>query len=441
MKWLKFLPITLALAAGAVSGLARAEDASDAMWKEFYKKLAFVARGGNNSTDMVVSLAVPGTPLGKFDPKSKADLKYMSELVDRAAELNPVWRPSKDSLSKVYGDILGDAKADPPTKQPDAAALKKAMDYTDPDGEIWNKYIEKQAAYAEAAEAIEASRWEALKEGDTSWEPPRSMRDRAKNAMTAWESAGKKNDVEAQIQRLAELTSMDPATWWTKVKGLYADGKLDDENPPHYKFSTFPKPEEWTKNSGWLKFSYKNSEKVDRSSYNSRDMSLSASVSAGGFKGSLDMAKADSAARAMASDNSLEITMEIKRVYITRPWLNWGVFTNPNWEWNAMLRGQKISDGAGKGMLPVIPDSFIIVRNVKFKADSIASNSEVLKKSLSGSVKVSYGPFSCSASYSSTDNSSQSTATVNGSEIQIKSPQIIAWISTVVPKAPAKLVK
>jgi len=106
-----------------------------------------------------------------------------------------------------------------------------------------------------------------------------------------------------------------------------------------------------------------------------------------------------------------------------------------------MLKGQKISDGAGKGMLPVIPDSFIIVRNVKFKADSIASNSAVLKESLSGKFSASYGPFSCSASYSSTNNSSESTATVSGSEIEIKSPQIIAWISTVVPKSPAKLVK
>jgi hypothetical protein len=40
--------------------MAQAADKSDAMWKNFYGKLASIVRGGNQNAKMMVCLNVPG---------------------------------------------------------------------------------------------------------------------------------------------------------------------------------------------------------------------------------------------------------------------------------------------------------------------------------------------------------------------------------------------
>ncbi|KAF8594962.1 hypothetical protein BDV93DRAFT_564872 [Ceratobasidium sp. AG-I] len=56
----------------------------------------------------------------------------------------------------------------------------------------------------------------------------------------------------------------------------------------------------------------------------------------------------------------------------------------------------------------------------------------------SASASVEYGPFSASAkaSHSSSSASSSCQTTASGCRIEIKSPQIIGWVSQIVPALP-----
>src|SRR5208282_5310059 len=92
----------------------------------------------------------------------------------------------------------------------------------------------------------------------------------------------------------------------------------------------------------------------------------------------------------LSTDDSLKISMEMKRVLISRPWFDWQVFESTAWTWDRGL----ISDGQGGGTMPLYVNSILIVRKVKFESKKIEALKEAIRKELSYNAKGSYGPFS-----------------------------------------------
>ena len=84
--------------------------------------------------------------------------------------------------------------------------------------------------------------------------------------------------------------------------------------------------------------------------------------------------------------------------------------------------------------------AFLLAANVvlEIEGDTSDIQSHFHTSTTSGSASVGWGPFSVTSSFSHTDTQANSTceATATGCKITIKSPQIIGWISQIVPALP-----
>ncbi|KAF9642626.1 hypothetical protein BDM02DRAFT_3124358 [Thelephora ganbajun] len=181
----------------------------------------------------------------------------------------------------------------------------------------------------------------------------------------------------------------------------------------------------------------------------------------GGYSSS---SQSTDAARQMAN-SSVKVSFECMRVDIARGWLRGELFYDDGLK---VLKDNYISPGPnilsklmdpGKEyvadedeklsreqllqryeMFPMYPTSFILAANVVLEITGETSDiqSHFATSTTSAGSYIGFGPFSIGGSYSSTSTSASSTceATANGCKITIKSPQIIGWVSQIVPALP-----
>jgi len=91
-------------------------------------------------------------------------------------------------------------------------------------------------------------------------------------------------------------------------------------------------------------------------------------------------------------------------------------------------------------LFPMYPTSFLLACNVvlEITGETADIQSHFQRSSSSGGGYVGWGPFAIGGKWSNTSTSASSTceATATGCKITVKSPQIIGWISQIVPALP-----
>lgn len=406
-------------------GLAPAAQAGDAgpMWQQFYAVLATVVRGGSKDLNLMVCLEVPGITLSPLKSRDREDVLYVNRLLDQTAAFNPVHIRGKTTFSKLYDEIMQFHESDPPVRLTPAqqAEYDRALELTRPSGRAMKLYEKYQNDFDVAATAQESERWrnQALGKGLTALPATNTLVTRA---AAAWALQGKRPEIEAAVATALRYSNGDPATWWYQRNAEFRNAALMDS----YIVSTFPPMDQWTSNDGWMVFSFKASGQKRSSGLNPMDVKASALLKLDG--------QAGRQMQALAADDSLEITMKIKKVIINRPWVDWQVFSSSHWSWD---RGV-VSDGHGGGSLPLYTTAFVIARDVTFKARSITpSFKQAYQKELKAGGKPSFGPFALRPKAGGKPASAQEAQ----NEITIQDPQIVAYVCTIVPKCPAKTVK
>jgi hypothetical protein len=166
----------------------------------------------------------------------------------------------------------------------------------------------------------------------------------------------------------------------------------------------------------------------------------------------------------------LHIELEFGLCKIERPWLVSDVFYVKDW-YSVGNKKNSISDGTIDGqadsmekLLPMIPQQFLVVRNVTITASEWGSDGEMLENHYgtssgsaqarasstagSGGVCLGFVSFGGSASHSSSDASGQSSSfnarsgsshfgtTWNNQTLKIPGAQIVAFLSSIVPACP-----
>lgn len=218
-------------------------------------------------------------------------------------------------------------------------------------------------------------------------------------------------------------------------------------------------------------------------SFKTQQSSSSTSASAGGsffgFGASGGYHTADAQGSSEAKTNAgtttsfkntaknLTIDLEYGIVEVMRPWLMGDLFYMKNW----YLVGNKknsISDGTIDGqasnqdnLLPMLPMQFLVVRNMKIHSADWGSDGNTLKQlfgdaggawdssssGFSAGASYGFGPFSINANVSHDQAKSGASTYGNytssekqdyeghfdGSTLEIKGAQIVAWLSTIVP--------
>ncbi len=435
MKKINLMAVALALVACAPAALAQDPTAaSNDIWRNFYLKLASIIRGADKDNQKMLVLNVPGVPLEQMEEPTEADRLQMNQMLDETLAYNPTcFEHGTKSFSRTYSQILSDAILDKGPELPaaDKKRLTDALAVTNPKkSKLMAEYKEYREAYTEAMAQMDAEIFESFansKGGRAS----QSTKNKVTDAKAAWEGHGHKREVDKALNTIRELSNKDPESYWTALNNDFEGSKL--QGVPQV--VTYPPMKLWAGDTGWVKFSFKIVEKTSSEKTTKRDSQVRASVKIGFYKASGNASKASEAMKALTSDKSLVIDLEFKKVLVSRPWMDWDVFSNTKWSWSKPM----VSDGKGGGTMPLYTNAFIVVRNVKFKAKSIGTFKEDLKSEFHTSVKGGYGPFSVSASSNGEDTSNQDDSKEEKNAITIPDPQIIGYYCTIVPNCPAKV--
>lgn len=136
---------------------------------------------------------------------------------------------------------------------------------------------------------------------------------------------------------------------------------------------------------------------------------------------------------------SFKLSGELVLVRIQRSWLNQLLFTMNGWFNKAYSQDNLISDGKGGGAFPGIPTAFVMMRNVSIEAKFNKSDSDFIhsKSESSSSSGWGWGPFGGSSRKNTSEYTTDKfESTGDGMKITFSQPQVVAWISTYVPKCP-----
>lgn len=140
-------------------------------------------------------------------------------------------------------------------------------------------------------------------------------------------------------------------------------------------------------------------------------------------------------------------------VNINRPWLYGELFSDVDLDvadkvklspgplrLQQMIKEQRVDDIASWSQFPAYPTSFIVASDttIEFRGATKHIEEHFDSHSNSGGASVGYGPWSVSSSFheSATEQSMQVHSTATGCKISFGAPQVIAWISQILPPLP-----
>ncbi|KAG6829970.1 hypothetical protein H0H92_002775 [Tricholoma furcatifolium] len=171
--------------------------------------------------------------------------------------------------------------------------------------------------------------------------------------------------------------------------------------------------------------------------------------------------KASSETESHMAKNECKISFECMRVDIQRSWLRSELFYDSDLKTgeNEFIspgfgRLRELMEGQSPGSspeaverelerystFPMYPTAFLLAANVilELTGETTDIQTSFQQSSVSGGGSFGYGPFRVSSSHSRSDSSAEATceATADGCRISIKSPQIIGWVSQMVPALP-----
>jgi len=127
------------------------------------------------------------------------------------------------------------------------------------------------------------------------------------------------------------------------------------------------------------------------------------------------------------------VTAQLRRVEILRPWLNPLVLRSRAWRWSpaSATYGVQVSSGgnlAGSviptGVMPMLPVSVLLARNVVIDWSDNGELANAYRQRRTLSHEIRWGPFRLTG------------AVQNGGHIDLPDPQLIGYISELLPRCP-----
>lgn len=475
----------LAAAAVASMTLRAAEDENLKVMKAFHQKVNAVIQGGKPDPKNLVSLSYPGVQISSgFTQTNEDDRNMLYQLFDQVPNVSGVHSPSGQRYSAVYGHVLNNEKntSVQPTKE-DEAALERALALVDPESQAFKTYQEYERNYLQAQndrDAANGTYENALEEQKLFRRPPdelkkmtddqrrqflleKGARDKAVNdarsamvqagadfvkADNAWKSTGNKALIQSAYSTIDKVSKLDAGQWWTQLRTRFAKGERNGGKD--YLVEFFPAPDTWNKvpvegkvDPTWMKVTFKASEATSETSDSYKATDANASVKAGIAKVSVNVAWSKAIQEEATAENGFEISLELKKVAVFRPWMEMLVFKNENWWFNDNYKKDIISNGnlevqGDRLLMPIYLHDVILARNVVMRAKSFAAARRAFQESLKVSVRVAVGPISVSGGYSKHDHGERKEAKVTDTTIEAPGVQILGYISSVVDRSPAR---
>ncbi len=402
----------------------------------------------------------PSNPEG-----SQAVVENFSAMVNKVQALNPITSPNGNTVSQIYQAVL-EAQITPPPSDPRAEQrYKEALDFLkakgtdyDDDGKpiqivvdspIYRSYLSKKAAYSNAVVSLMAN-YSQYKMENPEDQRKWSLLGPSLNdgVSTAWKNlvAAQKDKVESALAVLGQASNNQVGKIFDDAKMQFtalARGGIVDPTSKYWR--SYALPSNWFAPSAsdiWTEVT------INSGSTNVSEHSDFSSISSGGcarwgmwsLGGSFS--KEDSHQSMDTETTNLAAKFKFARIDIQRPWLNFLLFSMGGWSLNEMYKPGKLSNGtkdqAGTAF-PLLPTSFIAVRDLSISADWGKQDASMISSKLSAGGSFGWGPFALGGSYSSGSSTKKFKSDFDHRTISNNGLQIIGWVNTVVPNCPPPL--
>ena len=398
----------------------------------------------------------PTNPTGKMSATEN-----FSDLVDKIPSTFPMWAPAGPPVSDTYRSITNAQVTPPPENAAQKAAYEKAdrliwtegKDFDDDGNSVTVKkphpmyvaYKKAALAYANALTAF-INNYLALDmtkpEDQRRWalQGP-GMRAPVDAAFDDW-NAAHKTKIEDALATLSQSSNNQVGVVFTEARrrlDLLKKTGLTDPGKTWY--ASYALPANWFAPSAvdsWTRatISSKKETKNEHSDYSKVEVGGKASW--GLWSGGGGFASEQAHEHMDETTDNLEVSFSYAKVDIDRPWLN-ALLMGLN-GWHTTAGGKNFySDGTKnqpKATFPLLPMSFVAVRNLSISADWGRKDLDSVTKKMSAKAEFGYGPFSINSSYASGSSDKSFKSEFDGRTITNKGLQIIAWICAVNPPSP-----
>lgn len=431
-------------------------------------------RPSMQSSSTVLSLMKPGLAINSKDFRnpwtpgnltgSKDAAVNIARLIDVAPKMSTIYTDSGRLISQIYKQILDGVSipAQPPNpaieKQlNDAeAVLYRQISQTDPDtgavtqktaeSQLYRDYLDNQAAYNNTRIAYIGAYLEAQKTavGRNTWPLVASTQQLpVKTAYDRWRSAGADKVEQAiAIKNTSSQNALQKA--WDQAKKLYEGYGviLDDAgtglSAPIMRSSLLPS--DWHSSqstAGWTTFDSASSNVANSNTSDYKSYGGSAGFSLGLFKFGASGSKTTQEQHVSSETNSLRISFKYTLVTIRRPWITFNLLGTQGWNVGNLYEKGAISNGSKDGQdntaMPLLPTSFVVVKDVVISANWSKSDLDLIKKQISAGGSLSIGPFSISGQYASSKSQETFASAMTSGKITVPGVQIIGFINQIIP--------
>ena len=382
--------------------------------------------------------------------------KRFSDLVDQAIALTTYYQPNGHQISAMYQQVLG-AQV---TSQTLSVAEKQQFEAADKllftvatvrdqktgqlittkvPSAVYRDYQRAKASYTRAVAVYNAQYMQYMRtpEGRETW-PLLSASlhgavDRALDDLVAAQ-ATKVEDALTVIERVPDAI----AQAFQDAQQLFTSSRQPDPMVPKAFFvPSYASPSDWSSEAEpWIEVAF---------SAQTRDQTMADAGTDTAVEFQLTEIAADRpsqlwsiAQQTFSLDSKtdrLSLRLEYELVTIERPWLHFSLFSLPNWHVAGIAPGQ-LSDGtrnqSADQMFPLLPQSFVVVRNLQISADWGQVDLDRIHAALAGDQPAAFAGFWLNQPGTYQAQFKDDTLTFPGIHL-------VGWINRLVPFSPPKL--
>lgn len=428
------------------------EDRNEILMQKLHSKLENVLGvadyGSGRAADSLV-LAMPGYVL---DPtvnlSSPEGRRALFGVMDRT--LQPSWylRFSEGDTSQIYRAILGTRELPQITPtQAERDQLRRAQRIIFADiatrrpSQRFKDFQRTRTALSHALDTVQD--WQRANPVQA---VPALMIDTLQRAQEEFELIGDKDVILAAQSIINATENIDGTAYWGRLQAQYNANltPVGGAQVPTYEF--FPTTSAWLNDSlRWTRVTLSDSDlnQTTTSSRSSWGGKIGGRWKLWGARGSYGQTEARTSLDLDAE--TLNITFEVLRVSVERPWMDSSVFGSKAWRWRYGAQpyyGRQISEGEAwgadppRGVAPMLPTELILARNVTLTGNWNSELRTTYMRERSNGARVSWGPFSLGGGGSSSYNEAADRVKVTGNTITSPEVQIIGVLVDVLPRTP-----
>lgn len=436
-----------ALTARRRAGLGSAVEDFDAeAFTQLYSKLAATMSASQtvgDRNDLLLSVMIPGQYLEQnLDPVAPATQYLISNLLNPTLECSWIVRRNAATVPDVYESIVNGKETplvhlSPEQKRKLDAAQARLYQADGQPTAYYADYLADQLAYLTALDAYE----DAVATQVNGGQPvPPEIKAALDAAEARWREHGHLADVDRDLATIAELEAMEPEVYWHRLATRYRAATRSYGDSEFQRVDTNPPYPRWFDDEGWTAFTF------DESDFNHQGRSGGAGIgdacrchdriwpgSYGGFHSAAgDFATTDMTVPAQVPAR-FSVTAKLRRIEIMRPWLDPVVLHSRAWRWSpaSASYGVEVCSGgnlAGSvvptGVMPLLPVTALLARDVEIEWSDGRLLAAAMTQRLTGEHELRFGPFLMTG------------ATIAGDHISFREPQLIGYVSELLPRSP-----